>query len=77
MVVIALSKPLARSAAQSRSKSYAHASDAVPRLAEGDRFAAGGFLRMAASLVGHDANTSRSSLLLALRKTPLRPDRCR
>jgi hypothetical protein len=37
MTVITLRSPLARSAAQSRSRSHAQASDAVRRAPEGDR----------------------------------------
>jgi hypothetical protein len=76
MAVIALRSPLARSAAQTRSQSYAQASDDVQRAPEGDRFAAGGFCRMAASLVGHDEASIAPSSLLALRQNPLRHGRC-
>jgi len=55
MVEITLRSLVARSAAQTRSKSYAQASDEVHEAPQGNRFAAGGFWRMASSLVGHDA----------------------
>jgi hypothetical protein len=76
MAMIVFQSPLARSAAQSRSQSYAQASDDVQRALEDDRSAAGGFWRMAASLVGHDALASHLSSLLALRQNPHRHGRC-
>jgi hypothetical protein len=76
MAVIAFKSPVAKSAAQSRSQSYEQASDAVQRALEGDREAARGFWRMAASLVGHDASSIARSSLLALRQNPLRHGRC-
>src|SRR5436305_2432117 len=48
--VIARRSPLARSAAQTRSRCYAQASDAVQRTSPGDRPAAGGVFRPAAAL---------------------------
>ena len=72
MVEIALRRPLARSAAQTRSKRYAQASDEGQRPPEGNPFGAGGFWRMASLLVGYDAQGIAPSSRLALRQNPLR-----
>jgi len=57
MTVIARTKPLARSAAQTRSFHYAQASDAVQRLGAGDREAAGAFFWCRAASGSPQSNT--------------------
>src|SRR3546814_431070 len=71
--VIARRGAWARSAAQSRSLSYAQASDADPRTSPGDRVAAGEFRPTGASFVGHDGPAllpPRSYLWAEIRSVP-------
>ena len=76
-IVIIRRSPLARNAAQWRSRSYAQASDVVRRVSPDDRFAAGRFWRRAASLRRSRCFNIAPSLLLAQHQNRLRHDRCR